>query len=308
MKKLIPAMLLAGVLLGGSAYWWYTRPYDSIRLLQCLPQERSLHVFIDVGVLRSAGILDMIAGSKTAEDSDYKKFIEETGFDYRTDLDSVAAGFHDGEESFAVQGRFHWDRLSQYATSHGGRCQDALCSMPASQPGRTISFYPLRTGVLALAVSHDPRAADTIAPGAWKNPPQIPRAAVWISTPPFIFANPDSLPTGTRSFLSPLAQARGTTFTLGPGSSSPGSSAKAFDLRMIVDCNTPDDAASLATQLSKATDLLKKMLDRDKMTPNPADLSGVLVAGRFESQQSVVTGLWTIDRSFVDSLMGGKIQ
>jgi hypothetical protein len=303
MKKLIPAMLLAGALMGSGAYWWYTRPYSADKLLQCLPQDRSLHMYLDLKMLRAGGILDLLAGSKTAEDPDYGKFVEESGFDYRTDLDAVAAGFHDGDEAFAVQGRFHWDRLSRYAASHGGRCQDALCSMPASQPGRTISFYPMRAGVLALAVSRDPRAADTIAPGAWKDPPQLPAAAVWVSAPPFVFADPNSLPTGTRSFLSPLAQARGTTFTLGPGSSP-----KAFELRMIVDSNTPEDAASLATQLSKTTELLKKMLDRDQMKPNPADLSGVLVAGRFEAQQSRVTGQWTIDRSFVDSLVNGKIQ
>jgi hypothetical protein len=303
MKKLLLPMILAGALMGSGAYWWYARPYDAAKLLQCLPQDRSLHVYLDVSMLRAAGILDLLAGSKSAEDPDYKKFVEESGFNYRADLDAVAAGFHDGDEAFAVQGRFHWDRLSQYAASHGGHCQDSLCSMPASQPGRTISFYPLRTGVLALAVSRDPRAANTIAPGAWKDPPQLPAAAVWISAPPFVFADPGSLPTGTRSFLSPLAQARGTVFTLGPGSSS-----QAFDLRMIVDSNTPEDAASLATQLSKVTELLKKMLERDKMKPNPADLSGVLVAGRFEAQQSRVSGQWTIDRSFLESLASGKIQ
>ncbi len=162
----------------------------------------------------------------------------------------------------------------------------------------------MRAGVLALAVSRDPRAADTIAPGAWKDPPPLPAAAVWVSAPPFIFSDPNSLPTGTRSFLSPLAQARGTIFTLGPGQT-----AKSFDLRMIVDCATPEDAASLVTQLSKATDILKKMLDRDKMKPNPPYLSEEFsVAGRFEAKQSLVTGQWTIDRSFLESLVGGKIE
>ena len=296
-------MLLAGVLMGSGAYWWYARPYDAAKLLQCLPQERSLHVYLDVAMLRSAGILDLIAGSKNAEDPDYKKFIEETGCDYRTDLDAVAAGFHDGDEAFAVRGRFHWDRLSQYAVAHGGQCKDSLCSMPASQPGRTISFYPMRTGVLALAVSRDPQAANTIAPGAWKTVPKIPAAAVWVSAPPFVFSDPNSFITGTRSFFSPLALARGTTFTLGPGQAD-----KSYDLRMMVDCTSPENAADLASQLSKTTDLLKKMLDRDKMTPNPADLSGVLVAGRFEAQQSLVTGQWSIDRSFLESLAAGKIQ
>lgn len=296
-------MILAGVLLGSGAYWWYSRPYDASKLLQCLPQDRSLHVYLDVGMLRSTGILDLLAGSKSVEDADYKKTIEEIGFDYRTDLDSVAIAFHDGDVAAAIQGRFHLDRLSQYATTHGGHCQDGFCSMPASQPGRTISYYPLRAGVLAWAVSRDPRAANTIAPGGWKDPPKVPTAAVWISAPPFVFANPDTLPTGTRSFLSPLAQARGTTFTLGPGPAP-----QTFELKMVVESNTPEDAAALATQLSKVTDLLKKMLDRDNMKPNPADLSGVLVAGHFEARQTLVTGQWAIDRGFLESLTSGKLQ
>ncbi len=44
-------------------------------------------------MLRSAGILDLLAGSKSAEDPDYKKFVDESGFDYCTALDRLAIGF-----------------------------------------------------------------------------------------------------------------------------------------------------------------------------------------------------------------------
>jgi hypothetical protein len=303
MRKLIPLMVIGGVLMGAGAYWWYTRPYDAAKLMQCLPEERSLHVYLDVNLLRSSGILDVLAGSKSLEDADYKQFIEETGFDYRTDLDAVAAAFHDGDEAFAVRGRFHWDKISKYFLAHGGKCEQIECSMPASQPGRLISYYPIRTDVLALAVSRDPHAAYIVGPGAWKMPPQIPLAAVWVSAPPYVFSDPNAFPTGSRSFLSPLAQALGTTFTLGPSADK-----KSFELRMEVTAATAEDAAKLATQLTDVTDLLKKMLNRDKMKPNAADLSGVLVAGRFEAQQNRVTGSWPIERSFLDSLVSGKVE
>ena len=65
----------------------------------------------------------MLAGSQGAEEADYKKFVEQTGFDYRTDLDAVAAGFRDGDEYFAVQGRFKWNQLAGYAQSHQGKCE-----------------------------------------------------------------------------------------------------------------------------------------------------------------------------------------
>src|SRR5258705_88578 len=109
-----------GVLLGVWAYWFYSRPYDASRLVQCLPPDRSLHVYLNVGLLRSAGIMDLLAGSQTAEEADYKQFVQQTGFDYRTDLEAVAAGFRDGEEYFAIQGRFQWNRLADYVRSHQG--------------------------------------------------------------------------------------------------------------------------------------------------------------------------------------------
>lgn len=296
-----------GVILGIWGYWFYSRPYDAVRLVQCLPQDRSLHVYLNVGLLRSSGILDLLAGSQGAEEPDYKKFVEQTGFNYRTDLDAVAAGFRDGDEYFAVQGRFKWNQLADYAQSHQGKCDvgdnGRMCNMPASQPGKTISFALLRRDVLALAVARDPQGFRLIFPGFWKDPPKIPTAAIWVSAPPYIFADAKSLPAGLGPFRTQLAQARNTVFTLGPSQDQ-----KAFELRMTVDCTAPDDASKMAAQFSSVTDLLKKMLDRDKLKPAAGDLSGVLVAGRFEAQKDQVTGTWPIERKFIESLVSGKVE
>jgi hypothetical protein len=306
MKKGAAIAAVLGVVLGVWAFWFYSRPYEAVRLVQCLPEDRSLHVYMNLGTLRSAGLLDLLAGSQGAEEPDYKKFVEQTGFDYRTDLDAVAAGFRDGDEYFAVQGRFQWNRLADYARSHQGSCQsapDALCSMPASQAGKTISFTLLRRDVLALAVAKDTQAAHTIFPGFWKDPPKIPPAAAWVSAPPYIFSDATNLPAGVGAFRSQLATARNTVFTLGPAADQ-----KAFELKMVVDCTTPDDATKMAQQFSGVTELLQKMLARDKLTPGSADLSGVLVAGRFQAQKEQVTGTWPIDRKFLESLVSGKVQ
>jgi hypothetical protein len=307
MKKGAAIAAVLGVLLGVWGYWFYSRPYDAVRLVQCLPQDRSLHAYMNVGLLRSAGILDLLAGSKAAEEADYQKFVEQTGFDYRTDLDAVAAGFRDGDEYFAVQGRFKWDRLSSYAQSHQGKCGagqgEDTCSMPASQAGKTISFSLLRRDVLALAVTRDPQGSRAIFPGFWKDPPKIPAAALWISAPPYVFADAKTLPAGLSPFKSQLEKARDTVFTLGPSQDG-----KSFELRMNVDCATPDDAATMAAQFSSVTDLLKKMLDRDKLKPTSADLSGVLIAGHFEAQKDQVTGTWPIERKFIESLVSGKVE
>ncbi len=61
-------------------------------------------------------------------------------------------------------------------------------------------------------------------------------------------------------------------------------------------------------QLTNTTELLEKMLERDHMKPNPADLSGVLTAGKFQQQDQRVTGVWPVERAFVENLVNGKIQ
>jgi hypothetical protein len=64
----------------------------------------------------------------------------------------------------------------------------------------------------------------------------------------------------------------------------------------------------MATQFSSVTDLLKKMLERDNLKPAPADLSSVLLAGRFDAQKDQVIGTWPIDRKFIESLVSGKAE
>ena len=303
MKKGAALAAVVGILLGVWAFWFYSRPYDAARLVQCLPAERSLHVYMNVGLLRSANILELLAGSQGAEELEYKKFVEQTGFDYRKDLDAVAAGFRDGDEYFAAQGRFNWNKLADYSRSHQGSCQDRQCSMPANQPGKTISFTLLRNDVLALAVAKDAQAVRVIFPGFWKEPPKIPTAAVWISAPPYIFADAKNLPAGMGPFRSQLEKARNTVFTLGPAPDQ-----KAFELKMQVECTAADDATKMAAQFSSVTELFKKMLERDKLHPVPADISSVLVAGRFEAQQDKVTGTWPIDRKFIEALVLGRVE
>jgi hypothetical protein len=303
MKKGAALAAVLGVILGVWAYWFYSRPYDAARLVQCLPPDRSLHVYLNVGLLRSGGLLALLAGSQTAEEADYKKFVAQTGFDYRTDLDAAAVGFRDGDEYFAVQGRFEWNRLVDYARSHQGTCQEGACSMPANQPGKTISFALLRRDVLGLAVARDAQAWRMVLPGFWKEPPKIPATAIWVSAPPFIFADAKNLPAGVGAFRTQLEHAKNTVFTLGPAGDP-----KTIELRMTVDCAAPDDAVKMAAQFSSVTDLLKKMLERDTLKPAPTDLSSVLLAGRFEAQKDQVIGTWPIDRKFIESLVSGKAE
>ena len=72
-------------------------------------------VYMDVAAIRRSGILNMLAGSKAAEEPEYRQFVDQTKFDYRQDLDAVAAAFKDGQVFLALRGRFHWKNLADYA-------------------------------------------------------------------------------------------------------------------------------------------------------------------------------------------------
>lgn len=285
----------------GVFYWLRNPSYDAGRLLAMLPVGRATLVYIDTGSLRKSGLLNLVAGSKAAEEADYRKFVEQTGFDYRTDLDAVAAAFIDGRVYTTLRGRFQWAKLAAYAESQGGQCRDAVCGMAGSSAERNISYYEVASNVLALAVSPDPRGVTSIGPGGRKV--EIPAAAdpVWISVPPAVFNKLDAFPDGTRAFLSPLARAEKVTFAAGP-------QGDRLQLRLEVVCATAEAAADLTKQLAGVTGLLKDMIGRAHMTPNPRDLSGVLVAGRFEQRAATVIGTWPIERGFVEALASGQIQ
>ena len=300
MRKILTAAFFLAVLLGGWWWWRTSRTLNNQQLIQSLPQARATHVFIDVHGLRRAGVLDLIAGSKSAEDPDYKAFVDQTGLDYRTDLDAVAAAFSEGNSYFALRGHFAWKKLAAYAQSHGGKCDGAACSMPATRSGSFISFLPLRSTVLAMAVSTDEHGVSMIGLQDWRKPPHLPAEPVWISVPSYSLSDAN-LGAGTHAFLEPLSQAQDVMFAVG-------SVPKGFQIRLEAVCATPEIAELMTRRLSASTDLLKKMLDREHMTPSPNDLSGVLTSGAFSQQKDRVTGTWPIERGFLESLANGKIQ
>ncbi len=283
-------------------HWWHvSRSVSAADLVQYLPPDRAAHLYINTEVLRSSGLLDLLAGSKAAEEEDYRRFIDQTGFDYRSDLDAVAAAFLQGDTYLVLRGRFAWKRLNDYARAQGGACRNAICTMPGSSPDRNISFYPVRSDILALAVSKEERGTDMISPTKWRNPPRLPAEPVWISVPSYMFNDTSSLPSGTHSFLTPLAEAQEVTFAVGPRD-------QRLQLRIEVVCSTPAAATTLAGQFTSTTEELKKMLARQHLTPNPSGLSGLLTAGNFQRQDRSVVGTWPMERGFIEALATGQVQ
>jgi hypothetical protein len=300
----ILVVLVAAAVIGYMQWRRASRLTGAAGLLQCLPQERFIHLYIDVDLLRRSGFLDLLAGSKAAEEPDYRKFITDTGFDYRQDLDAVAAAFLRDELYITVRGRFDWNRLTAYAQAQNGRCENSICSMPASQPNRFVSFYPLSSTVLALAVTPVARGVSAIVPGSWEAAPQVPPVAAWLSVPPMVFDDVSDLPSGSRSFLSPLARVLKSTFSIGPAAAG----GNDFEIRLEAECASPQQATELAQRFASTTDLLRRMLEREKLSPNSADLSGVLTGGRFNPQEARMVGTWPVSRMFVESLLSGTLE
>jgi hypothetical protein len=123
--------------------------------LEHLPTADATVASIDVGALRQAGILSLLASQPQTEEAEYLSFVQSTGFDYQKDLESVAAAFAPDATYFIVRGRFDWPKLEAFAKTGGGGCYERLCHLPGSVPERRISFLPLQPNIMALAVSTD---------------------------------------------------------------------------------------------------------------------------------------------------------
>ena len=193
-----------------------SQPYDAPQLLAALPGgDRNTMLFLDVAKLRDGGVLNLLAGSKATEEPDYRNFVDQTGFDYRNDLDALAAVFNQGRIYAAVRGRFEWPQLAAYARSQGGTCQYTICTMPASSPERNISFYPIRKDVLALAITPEERGVSSVSPSqnSQRNVPQDP---IWFWIPRSALQNTASFPAGLQLLLAPLSEAQSIAISAGP--------------------------------------------------------------------------------------------
>jgi len=268
-----------------------------------LPASDSLVLYVDMRAIRRSGVLDTIVGSKSAEEPEYRRFIQQTGFDYRENLDALAIAIHDNPISHerdlytVAGGDFDWDRLSAYASSQGGACNRGFCRIPASQPNRFISFYKLRPRLLAMATSSDQLGALQVIRRPGVSPPSdLPAEPVWMLVPSTVLqASADLFPEGTLAYASALRLAQRVVLSLGPQGDH-------LSISLDATCRTAADAAALVAQLQKLTDTLKSWIAREHTQANPADLSGVLTAGTFRSDDRRVYGTWPIQKEFIQAL------
>ncbi len=280
----------------GGLAWYRSRALTPAALYKRLPARDAVVFYFDFEALRRSGLMRVFDSAKAPEDPEYLRFVSSTSFDYKRDLDSAMAAFGPTGRFILAKGRFDWKSLRSYAESQQGKCDNSLCRLIGSAPDRRISFLPIQSGLLALAVSTDDMAAMRLAsPAAGPGLP-IPDAPVWASLPPSWLKSAEDLPDGTRPFARAVGQAESVILAFAP-------EGNRFALKLTVVCRGDQDAYDAASQLTRMTGLLRKLIALEKQTPNPGDLSGVLVSGTFRSTGNRVFGYWPIERVFVENLL-----
>ena len=278
--------------------WYRSRALTTAALLGRLPAQGALVAYIDFSELRRGGILQLLDGSKAGEDPEYQSFVRQTQFDYKKDLDAAIVAFGPTGRYLLLKGRFDWKSLRAYVESQNGKCTNAFCRMAGSTPERRISFFPLRSNLMALAVSPDESAALRLEDAVSGPDPQVPAAPVWLSIPTSALKTGDNLPAGTREFARGMERAETVTLAFAP-------EGRGLAARLDVGCRDERDAADLASQLMRTTSLLRETMERERQKPNPADLSGVLTSGTFRNEGRRVLGYWPIEPVFVQTVLGG---
>lgn len=290
------AAVWAASIAGGA--WYGSHRGTAAALLNRLPTTDAVIVFVDFAALRRAGILDRLENSKIAEEAEYREFARQIDFDYQKDLDGAVLAVAPTGRYLLVRGRFNWKRLRRYVESQNGRCDGSLCRMQGSTPERRISFFPVESDLMALAVSPDDSAVLRLSTPSEAREFSAPDAPLWVSIPPPVLQSSESLPAETRTFARTVARAEAVVLSFD-------AEAGRFAAKLSVRCRSSEDAAELAAELGRLTTTLRQTFASGNQKPNPADLTGVLASGSFRSEGARVLGYWPIERVFVDNLLGG---
>jgi hypothetical protein len=288
LKRLGTYALLTVGLLALAIGLWKARQ-DRFDPLSHLPTADATVASIDVAALRRAGLLSVFAAKPQTEEAEYLNFVQSTGFDYQKDLENVAATFTSDATYFIVRGRFDWVKLESFAKANGGGCYERLCHLPGSVPERRISFLPLQSNVMALAVSTDDLAAARLRETRNAGDLQQLKDPVWISIPASGLKRATETVPGMRLFGATVAGANRITLTLGPKEGGD------YAARLEAICASPKEAQIIAEQLKKVTAALK--------STDP--LAGVLLSGTFQQSNQKVFGYWPIRKGLFENLAGG---
>jgi hypothetical protein len=267
--------------------------------LTYLPRTEGITLAVNMEALRRSGVLVALAGTRVAEEPEYKFFVTETGFNYQQDLDLVVARFGKETSYFLLRGRFNWPQLRAYVRSQGGDCHNSYCQVGGSTPQRQISFFPVKTNLMAMAVGPSPDSAWQLArPQPDARPRTVPARPVWLAVSSGVLQSVQN--PGARLLASALEGAGEVEFSLEIASG------RQMEALMDAVCRTPGEAAVLSSKIEQATRLLKGTNASGGAAADPGDPIAVLSAGTFQAQGQHVLGRWPIERAFLESILGSS--
>ncbi len=293
---LVIAVVCAAVV--GGLVLYRSRHLTTAELLKRMPSIESLVVYIDFAKLRDAGLVQLLDGSKAGEDPEYQAFARKTDFHWAQDLDRAILAVTPSGKYILAEGRFDWKSLRSFVDSEGGNCYNTLCRMKGSQSDRNISFLPLQSNVMAMAIAPDEIAATHLSGWVSGPDPDVPDAPVWLSIPSSMLHS-DSLPEGTISFARSIADADRVTLMFVP-------EGKRLAAKLTVLCRSSEDAKKVTDDLVKKTDILRSMIAHAHATPGPTDMAAVLAAGSFQANGRRVFGYWPMEQAFIEGILGAR--
>lgn len=297
-------LIVLAIVIAGPLFWLNSYRHRFVQsdadLVRLLPRGDFTVCFGNLALLRRAGMMQALSGAKPARDKDYDAFVQQTGLDYTTDVDAIAAAIGRNGIFCTAKGRFDWESIRRYIVARGGTCSGAeFCRVPSSTPGRWASLTLVQPDVIGLAVSTEASAAKRLAGPGHRTSGMVSSAPVWVDVSPSLLSNPANLTLPLRIFAIDMQSADSVVLSLVP----PGvNQDAAFEIQLDAVCPNPVTAATIRTQLELQTKMLKLELAREHATSNAADLTGLLTAGSFQVSGRRVIGSWPVRHELLKAL------
>ena len=166
-KKIAITVLIAASITAAFLVRYYSGGIDGSarsQFLRFVPADATSVIFIDCDALRSSPFLRKLYdwAPRPEQDSEYKKFVDETGFNYELNLQKIFIAFarHESQSSRTLvlaEGKFNRAKIQAYLTRSGSASQQGSLQvylLPAVNGEQTLSVALL--GERRIAVTNSP--------------------------------------------------------------------------------------------------------------------------------------------------------